>query len=121
MTLPLIETESISKSFPPDSSGAEPTQVVRELSIRLERGELVTVFGPNGCGKTTILNILAGLLRPDSGRLTKDFQNEGTPVGYVFQNYADTLLPWRTVRDNIAFPLELRDFSIRDQASKIVR
>jgi NitT/TauT family transport system ATP-binding protein len=50
-----------------------------------------------------------------------DFQNEGTPVGYVFQNYADTLLPWRTVRGNIAFPLELRDFSIQDQESKIDR
>lgn len=117
----LVETISLSKSFPSGSSSNVPTQVVRDLNMTLAEGELVTVFGPNGCGKTTILNMLAGLLQPDSGHLFKYFENTAIPVGYVFQNYADTLLPWRTVRDNIAFPLELRGLSSDEQATKTDR
>lgn len=117
---PLIEARSIFKSFTSPVSGAQPLPVVHDFSLRLGEGELVTVFGPNGCGKSTILNILAGLIEPDSGEVTHDSRNVGPlAVGYVFQNYADTLLPWRTVRGNVAFPLELRRVSTHARATRV--
>ncbi|MCI0428211.1 MAG: ATP-binding cassette domain-containing protein [Nitrospiraceae bacterium] len=118
----LIEARGISKAYPASTLGAPPLQVVENFGLRLWEGELVTFFGPNGCGKTTILNILAGLTAPDGGSIGRNSgAAEPLTVGYVFQNYADTLLPWRTVRDNVAFPLELRGISPDDRAKKIIR
>ncbi|MBI2192044.1 MAG: ATP-binding cassette domain-containing protein [Planctomycetes bacterium] len=117
---PLIEARSISKSFASGVPGAQPLEVVRDFTLRLGEGELVTVFGPNGCGKTTILNILAGLIEPDSGSIERNSGNPGPlAVGYVFQNYADTLLPWRSVRGNVRLPLELRRVAAHDLATKV--
>lgn len=120
LSVPVIEARAISKAFASSQPGTPELQVVRDFSMRLCEGELVTVFGPNGCGKTTVLNILAGLLEPDSGSIDR---NSGAhaplAVGYVFQNYADTLLPWRSVWSNISFPLELRHVSTDERASRI--
>jgi NitT/TauT family transport system ATP-binding protein len=117
---PLIEAKHIFKTFVPSTPGTPPLHIVSDLTLRLHEGELVTVFGPNGCGKTTVLNILAGLIAPDAGTIDRNNGDRGLlAVGYVFQNYADTLLPWRSVRDNIAFPLELRHVSGVEQASVV--
>lgn len=108
---PLIEARCVSKSFISAVPGTPPLEVVRDFTLCLREGELVTVFGPNGCGKTTILNILAGLVDPDVGSIERSSGSAGPPtVGYVFQNYADTLLPWRSVRGNVRLPLELSRF-----------
>lgn len=67
------------------------------------------MVGPSGCGKSTLLNLTAGLMEPSSGNVVysgSPVTSVNTKVGYVTQ--ADTLLPWRTVRQNIAIPLELR-------------
>lgn len=120
--VPLIKAESISKSFASPSPGAAPLQVVNNFSLSLGEGELLTVFGPNGCGKTTILNILAGLVEPDSGSLVRNSGDlDKLAIGYVFQNYADTLLPWRSVRGNLRFPLELRNFARSDCEARVVK
>lgn len=118
---PVIEAQRISKAFASSTLGTPPLQVVRDFTLQLCDGDLVTVFGPNGCGKTTILNILAGLLEPDSGRVDRNSGDTPLAVGYVFQNYADTLLPWRNVRANIALPLELRRLLPDEQACKVQR
>jgi len=106
-----FELSGISKGFSSANEGTVP--VLEKLSVTFGDGELITLFGPNGCGKTTILNILAGITAPDSGAM---LTNSGGPlsIGYVYQNYSDTLLPWRTVRSNIAFPLEVRHWAVRD-------
>jgi NitT/TauT family transport system ATP-binding protein len=65
------------------------------------------MFGPNGSGKTTILNLLAGLTRPDSGTILIDGKAPFPGhAAYVFQNFKDSLFPWRTVEGNLLFPLE---------------
>lgn len=117
----LIEMKDISKEFPSLIPGNKDLPVVDKFSLQLAKGELVTVFGPNGCGKTTILNILAGIVKPDSGQISWNSNNnsDSMSTGYVFQNYADTLLPWRSVRGNIAFPLEVRQLCKKKREEKI--
>lgn len=105
----MIEVVAITKRVGSNGSNRRGLPVLDGLSLVVRPGELVTIFGPNGCGKSTLLNILAGTVAPDSGRIVvQEPRNTGRAVGYVFQNYGDTLLPWRTVRGNVSFPLELR-------------
>jgi NitT/TauT family transport system ATP-binding protein len=83
--------------------------VVDGLSLTVQPGEILVLTGPSGGGKSTVLRALAGLLRPDSGRVLADGQEVTTTSrdrGMVFQDSA--LLPWRTVRSNIELALELR-------------
>jgi NitT/TauT family transport system ATP-binding protein len=118
----LIEARSVSKSFAPALRDSMPLPVLRDFSLSLGEGELVTVFGPNGCGKSTILNLLAGVMTPDVGTVVSNGDGaETSAVGYVFQNYADTLLPWRTVRGNVALPLEFRRTPPVETAQKVKR
>jgi NitT/TauT family transport system ATP-binding protein len=88
------------------SYGGPP--VVDGLDLSVRPGEILVLTGPSGCGKSTVLRALAGLLRPDSGRIVAD----GDPVvttsrdrAMVFQDNA--LLPWRTVRSNVELALKL--------------
>ncbi|MBW8482478.1 ABC transporter ATP-binding protein [Actinomadura sp. PM05-2] len=81
------------------------------MTLEVAEGELVSIVGPSGCGKSTLLRCIAGLISPTSGRVTLD----GTPVdgvpdglAVVFQDYSRSLLPWLTVRDNVALPLRRR-------------
>jgi NitT/TauT family transport system ATP-binding protein len=83
--------------------------VVDGLSLTVRPGEILVLTGPSGCGKSTVLRALAGLLRPDSGRVLADDAEVTTTSrdrGMVFQDSA--LLPWRTVRSNIELALQLR-------------
>lgn len=117
---PLIEVKNLSKSFLSSTSDREDLVVFFNLSFILNKGELLTIFGPNGCGKTTILNILSGVLKPDSGKvIRKSDDKKELRVGYVFQNHTDTLLPWRTVNDNINFPLELKNNASSDNSKRV--
>src|SRR5258708_11936284 len=89
------------------SYGGAP--VVDRLNLAVRPGEILVLTGPSGCGKSTVLRALAGLLRPDDGRVVADRTDVTTTSGdrgMVFQGNA--LLPWRTVRSNIAFALRLR-------------
>jgi NitT/TauT family transport system ATP-binding protein len=85
------------------------TPVVDGLSLTVRPGEILVLTGPSGCGKSTVLRALAGLLRPDAGRVLADGDEVTTTSrdrGMVFQDSA--LLPWRTVRSNIELALQLR-------------
>lgn len=83
--------------------------IFENLKLDIVKGEFVCIYGPNGCGKTTLLNIIAGVIQPDSGKAIINSAEPSKAIrGYVFQNYRDSLLPWRTNFRNIAFPLELQ-------------
>ena len=81
--------------------------VYDNFDLDIPRGKLVSVFGPNGCGKSTLINMVAGLIPMDSGEVLFD----GKPLhaikfGYVFQNYREALFPWLRSIDNIEYPLK---------------
>lgn len=78
------------------------------FNLDIPKGKIISVFGPNGCGKSTLINMIAGLVPIDGGQILfdgKDLRN--TKIGYVFQNYRDALFPWMRTVDNIAYPLVL--------------
>jgi spermidine/putrescine ABC transporter ATP-binding subunit len=98
---------------------------VDDISLTVEHGEIVSVLGPSGCGKTTTLNMLAGFLVPDEGRIlvdgkpVHDLPPERRNTGMVFQNYA--LFPHLTVARNVAFGLEMRKIGKADMEARIRR
>ena len=71
-----------------------------DFSIGFDEGKITCILGPSGCGKTTLLNIIGGLVKPDSGSM-EEF--EGKAISYIFQD--PRLLPWKTDRGNIEFVL----------------
>src|SRR5262245_49726230 len=78
--------------------------VYDRFDLDIPRGKLVSVFGPNGCGKSTLINMIAGLIPIDAGEILFD----GKPLrdikfGYVFQNYREALFPWLRSIDNIEY------------------
>ncbi len=103
--MPLLELRNVTKAYgDPD----DPLHALSDISFQIERGELVCMVGPSGGGKSTLLRLVAGLLRPTSGEIVLDGEPVNSPsprVGIVFQNI--NLMPWRTVLDNVALPLEL--------------
>ena len=106
--MPLLELENVSVSFP-QKKGRPPLIALEDMALCVEEGELVVLVGPSGCGKTTVLNVLAGQISPVVGqvRLAGEPVNGVLPsMGYISQS--DTLLPWRTVLDNVALAMELR-------------
>lgn len=92
-----MEIKHISKSFPGPSGRLT---VFRDFSITLPEQEITVILGASGCGKTTLLNLLARFITPESGTITG---NEGS-ISYLFQE--PRLLPWRTVARNISLVLE---------------
>ena len=80
-------------------------EILRDVRLEVARDEVVALVGPSGCGKTTMLNIAAGLDRAFDGRVERAARSDGAEavLGYVFQD--PRLLPWRTVRENVALAL----------------
>jgi NitT/TauT family transport system ATP-binding protein len=93
-------------------------QVIQDLTLDILQGEFLTLFGPNGCGKTTLLNMIAGIETVDSG--TVSFQSGAKPkIGYIFQDYRGNLMPWLTVAENIALPLRVRGVPRRERMGQV--
>ncbi|WP_157032596.1 ABC transporter ATP-binding protein [Erwinia typographi] len=81
----------------------------QNLNLDFPKGKIVSIFGPNGCGKSTLMNMIAGLIPLDRGQILFDGKTLAeTTIGYVFQNYRDALFPWLSAWNNIAWPLKRR-------------
>lgn len=114
MTVNKLEVRNISLSF-------GDKQVLRNVSIHLKEGELVCLLGVSGGGKTTLFNVISGLLRPDEGQVFLDGEDvTGQPgrISYMLQK--DLLLPYRTVEDNVALPLMLRGVKKKEARAQAV-
>ena len=78
------------------------------FDLNIPKHKIVSVFGPNGCGKSTLINMIAGLVPIDAGEILFDGKSlKDTKIGYVFQNYREAMFPWLRTIDNIAYPLKL--------------
>ena len=122
--MPLLELRHVYKAY---GDPADPLHALSDISFVLTRGEFACMVGPSGGGKSTLLRLIAGLLRPTLGEILLDDEpvREPSPrVGIVFQNV--NLMPWRTVLDNIALPLELagepreRRYAVAQQLIELV-
>jgi NitT/TauT family transport system ATP-binding protein len=83
------------------------TPLYEDFDLNIPKGKIVSIFGPNGCGKSTLINMISGLMPIDSGQILFDGKAlKDTSIGYVFQNYRDALFPWMSAWDNIAYPLK---------------
>ncbi len=105
----LVSVDSVSLSYARPDNEAESLEVLRNTSFSIDNGEFVTLLGPTGCGKTSLLRIVAGLVKPTSGEVSVGGQIIADPspiAAYVFQQIA--LIPWRTVQQNVELALELR-------------
>jgi NitT/TauT family transport system ATP-binding protein len=112
--------ERVHKVFAREGDTRGDFLAVDDLSFSIARGELVAVLGKTGCGKSTMFNLLAGLLEPTKGRVSvlghdpfREFQWFRGKIGIVFQN--DRLLPWRTALANVEYGLELIGVAERER------
>ena len=108
MERPFLEIDGLAKRFPsPD--GGEPLTVFENVNLDINKGEFVCILGHSGCGKSTIMNILAGLDTASEGAVTMDGEEVAGPSldrGVVFQNYS--LLPWLSALKNVTFGVAAR-------------
>lgn len=97
--MPILELKNACKGF---GEGALRQEILANIDLSIEDGEFLAIVGPSGAGKTTLINLLSGLLLPDSGTATFDGRpivGPGPERALIFQTYA--LLPWLTVRQNV--------------------
>ena len=114
-TAPHVTIRGLTKRF-------SDATIYDNFDFDIPRGKLISVFGPNGCGKSTLINMIAGLFPVDAGEILFD----GQPIsrirfGYVFQNYREALFPWLRAFDNIAYPLKLMGVAKAESTARVER
>lgn len=101
---PVIDVRKVTHWFPSQGSAHV---ALHSIDLRVEKGQFVCLVGPSGCGKTTLLNMISGQLRPQRGSVEVHTARPAeSAVGYM--SARDSLMPWRTIQDNVAYGLELR-------------
>jgi NitT/TauT family transport system ATP-binding protein len=110
---PGIEVRGLTKRF-------GETFLYRDFDLDLPGGQFVSIFGPNGCGKSTLINMISGLVSMDAGKVLYG----GRPIAqarlsYVFQNYRDALFPWMRAISNIQYPLRLLHLDRRTRDRRV--
>lgn len=108
-----VTVRGLSKKF-------QGTTIYDDFSIDLPMGKFISVFGPNGCGKSTFINMISGLMPMDAGEVLYDGQTiRDTKISYVFQNYREALFPWMRAVDNIHYPLKVLGVGRRERERRV--
>jgi len=98
----------------------DTSQIYDGFDLDIPSGRLLSIFGPNGCGKSTLMNMIAGLIPADAGEIL--FNNKplrAIKFGYVFQNYREALFPWLRSLDNIEYPLKLMNLGKAERRARV--
>lgn len=114
----LLKVDSISKSY---FAGTVENKILKDLSLEVGAGEFVSIVGPSGVGKTTLLRCLSGLIKTEQGSVAVSGEVISGPhpdIGVVFQDYSRSLMPWMTTQDNVAFPLEGKGVGKKERFAK---
>ena len=107
--MPVLEVKGVSKSF-------DGEEIIRDITLELKEGEIVSLLGVSGGGKTTLFNMIAGLSVPDEGAVYLEGEEvTGNPGNISYMLQKDLLLPYRTIVDNVALPLVIRGMK-KDEA-----
>lgn len=108
----VLQVKGVTKSF-------ENEEIIRQISLELNEGEIVSLLGVSGGGKTTLFNIIAGLSIPDEGEVFLEGENiTGKPGNISYMLQKDLLLPYRTIVDNVALPLIIRGMKKEEARAK---
>ncbi|MGN7772778.1 ABC transporter ATP-binding protein [Hyphomicrobiales bacterium] len=111
-TRPMVSIDSVEMSF--------GTYVaVQDVNLTVADGEFLAIVGPTGCGKSTILNAIAGLLKPTKGTVSIDgtlINNIQNDIGYLFQQ--DALLPWKTSIENVELSLMFKGIAVKERRER---
>ena len=108
-----LKVVGVSKTF-------DGRKIIEDISLHLKEGELVSLLGTSGGGKTTLFNVIAGLYEPDEGKVylnEKEITGESGYVSYMLQK--DLLLPYKTIEDNVSLPLILKGVSKKDGRAEV--
>lgn len=111
-----LEIEGVAKRF---WARNQIVTALSETSLTIAKGEFVTIVGPSGCGKSTLLNLISGLTTTSEGvvkLMGQTIRGVNRAVGYITQQ--DCLFPWRTLRDNVALPLELAGVPAKERRER---
>ncbi len=114
---PKIKLADVSILFRP--SGRPQVLAVKDVSLEVPEGSIVSIVGPSGCGKSTALNLVSGLMAPSSGIVEVDNKRVTGirhDVGYMFAR--DGMMPWRTAAENVEFGLEIRGVANRREVAR---
>ena len=96
--------------------------VYENFDLDIPKGKITSVFGPNGCGKSTLINMIAGILPKDAGEILFEGKTaRETRIGYVFQNYREAVFPWMRAIDNIRYPLQYLDLPKGERQERLDR
>ena len=117
VTAPLIVVSNLEKTYA--TRGRAQVHALAGISVEVGAGEFITIVGQSGCGKTTLLKILAGLLPRSAGSVTlrgRLVDGPSRDIGIVFQD--PVLLPWRTVFDNVMLPVEVLGLDRKSSGSR---
>jgi NitT/TauT family transport system ATP-binding protein len=94
--------------------------VYDDFAVDLPLGQFISIFGPNGCGKSTLINMISGLMPMDAGEVLYDGQRiSETRISYVFQNYREALFPWLKAIDNIHYPLKVMGIPRKERRDRV--
>jgi taurine transport system ATP-binding protein len=104
-----LDLQKVTVVYPPPNKDSDEVHALQDIDLTIEGNDFVVALGASGCGKTTLLNVMAGFIQPTGGEVfldTNPIKGPGADRGVVFQQHA--LLPWLNVMDNTSFGLMLQ-------------